>query len=273
MLAGAGLPLRGNLEVAAKMLQHAKPDQLVELVLPYLWVSIADGHPANVCVDACQTLRNAYGQLGVRAELQPVDLVIQDRNGNRVRYGSLKPTWTGTSWNGHCVLVLPDAERIVDATVEQFDKVREIGVGPLVGKVVLSTASVHGGGLMEPGAQVVFQRGDLVLTYTVAGPEALASILEHPEVIAHADGHRRSGMNLASLTLDALRSEDVRGRAMQTPYPRLRALLRAVGDAPHEADDAGDMRFCLPYGHGREQWLRLDEIPLPPTTPAAWPRS
>lgn len=92
MLPGGGSPLRGNLEAAAKMLQHAKPDQLVELVLPYLWVSIADGNPANVCVDACQTLRNAYGQLGVRAELQPVDLVIQDRNGNRVRYGVVHGT-------------------------------------------------------------------------------------------------------------------------------------------------------------------------------------
>ncbi|MER5509322.1 hypothetical protein ABT052_28895 [Streptomyces sp. NPDC002766] len=259
--------------MAARMLQNAKPDQLVELVLPYLWAAIADGNPSNICVDACQTLRNAYGQLGVRAELQPVNLVIQDRNGNRVRYGSLQPTWTGTSWNGHCLLVLPDAERIVDATVEQFDKVREVGMGPLVGKAVLSTSSANGGGLMEPDAQVVFKRGDLVLTYTIAGPEALASILEHPEVTAHADDHRHSGMKLASLTLDALRSEDVRGRAMQTPYPRLRALLRTVGDAPYEADEAQDIRFRVPDEDGRERWLRLDEIPLPPTTPAAWPRS
>lgn len=161
----------------------------------------------------------------------------------------------------------------MDATVEQFDKVREVGVGPLVGKAVLSTSSAYGGGLMEPGAQVVFQRGDLVLTYTVAGPEAMASILEHPEVAAHADGHRRSEMKLASLTLDALHGEDVRGRAMQTPYPRLRALLRTVGDAPYEADEAQDIRFRLPDEDGRERWLRLDEIPLPPTTPVAWPRS
>ncbi|MBZ9645789.1 hypothetical protein, partial [Streptomyces sp. PSKA30] len=75
----------------------------------------------------------------MRAELQPVDLVIQDRNGHRVRYGSLTPSWTGPSWNGHCVLVLPDSERIVDATVEQFDEVREIGAGPMIGKVALST--------------------------------------------------------------------------------------------------------------------------------------
>ncbi|MBK3573879.1 hypothetical protein JHN63_08615 [Streptomyces sp. MBT65] len=260
--------------MTATLLQHAKPDQLVELLLPHLWVSIVDGSvPANVCVDACLTLRNAYGQLGVRAELQPVDLVIRSRNGDRIRYGSLKPSWTGTSWNGHCVLVLPDSERIVDATVEQFDEVREIGAGPMIGKVALSVDATQDGGLMEPGAQVVLQRGDLVLTYTVAGPEALASILDHPEVVAHADGHRRTGVNVASLALAALRGEGVHERAVQAPYPRLRALLRAVGDTAYEPDEGRDIRFRLPDTDGHERWLRLDEIPLPPGTPAAWPRS
>lgn len=94
MLPGGASPLRGSLDMTATLLQHAKPDQLVELVRPHLWVPIVDGSiPANVCVDACQTLRNAYGQLGVRAELQPVDLVIQDKNGDRVCYGSLTPSW------------------------------------------------------------------------------------------------------------------------------------------------------------------------------------
>ncbi|MBA2811509.1 hypothetical protein E0500_030290 [Streptomyces sp. KM273126] len=253
------------------MLEHAKPDQLVELVLPYLWVALADGRvPANVCVDACQTLRNAYGQLGVRAELLPVDLEVRDRDGGGTRYGSLTQSWTGTSWNGHCVLVLPDSKRFVDATVEQFDEVREIGMGPMIGKVTLSTDS--DGSLMEPGGQVVLQRGDLVLTYTIAGPQALASIVEHPESVAHAGGYRRTGMNVASYTLAALRAEGVRGRAMQTPHPRLRALLRAVGDAPYEADETGDVRFLLPDQNDQERWLRLDEIPLAPTVPAAWPR-
>ncbi|WP_327419822.1 hypothetical protein OG763_00635 [Streptomyces sp. NBC_01230] len=63
-----------------------------------------------------------------------------------------------------------------------------------------------------------------------------------------------------------------RGRTMRAPYPRLRALLRAVGDAPFEADEAGDVRFLLPDLGGQGPWLRLDEIPLPPSVPAAWPR-
>ncbi|MGY4969551.1 hypothetical protein ACWGCC_10015 [Streptomyces nigrescens] len=101
----------------------------------------------------------------------------------------------------------------------------------------------------------------------------MTSIVEHPEAVAHADGHRRTGLNVASLTLVALRSEEVRDRAMQAPYPRLRALLRAVGDAPYETDEVGDVRFLLPDQNGQEQWRRLDEIPLPPSVPAPWPRS
>ncbi|MFF2945517.1 hypothetical protein ACFVSQ_37345 [Streptomyces niveus] len=268
---GAAPALPGSMDLMARMLEHAKPDQIVELVLPFLWVALSDGRaPANICVDACLTLRNAYGQLGVRAELLPVTLAIRKKNGAGTLYGSLTPSWTGTEWNGHCALVLPDSERFVDPTIEQFDEVRKIGMGPLVGKVAMSTS--EDGSLVEPGTQVVLQRGDLALTYTVAGPEALASIVEHPEAIAHADGHRRTGVNTASLTLAALRAEGVRDRAMQAPHPRLHALLQAVGDAPYESDEAQDVRFRLPDQRGQEQRLRLDEIPLPPSTPAAWPR-
>lgn len=261
----------GSLDHVARMLEHAKPDQLVELVLPFLWVAISDGRaPANICVDACLTLRNAYGQLGVRAELLPVTVAIRKKDGAGTLYGSLTPTWTGTVWNGHCALVLPDSERFVDPTIEQFDEVRKIGMGPMVGRVTMSTG--ENGSMVEPGAQVVMQRGDLTLTYTVAGPEALTSIVEHPEAIAHTDRHLRTGVNTASLTLAALRGEDVRERAMQAPHPRLHALLEAVGDAPYETDEAQNMRFQLPDHNGQDQWLRLDEIPLPLDTPAAWPR-
>ncbi|MBQ0967527.1 hypothetical protein KBY91_31970 [Streptomyces sp. RK23] len=263
--------LPGNMDLMARMLEHAKPDQIVELVLPFLWAALSDGRaPANICVDACLTLRNAYGQLGVRAEVLPVTVAIRKKNGTGTVYGSLTPSWTGTSWNGHCALVLPDSERLVDPTIEQFDEVRKVGMGPMVGKVAMSTRDDDS--LVEPGAQVMLQRGDLVLTYTVAGPEALPSVVEHPEAIAHADGYWRTGVNTASLTLAALRAESVRDRAMQAPHPRLHALLQAVGDTPYESDEAQDVRFRLPDQCGREQWLRLDEIPLPPSTPAAWPR-
>ncbi|WP_406363829.1 hypothetical protein OID55_42160 (plasmid) [Streptomyces sp. NBC_00715] len=222
--------------------------------------AISDGRaPASICVDACLTLRNAYGQLGVRAELLLVTVAIRRKGGAGTLYGSLTPTWTGTSWNGHYALVLPDSERFVDPSIEQFDEARKIGMDPMVGSMV------------EPGAQVVMQRGDLTLTYIDAGPEALASIVEHPEAIAHAD-RRRTGVSTASLTLAALRAEGVCDRALQAPHPRLHARVQAVGEAPYASDEAQDVRFRLPDQCGQERWLRLDEIPLAPDTPAAWPR-
>ncbi|MBO3681965.1 hypothetical protein [Streptomyces sp. NEAU-YJ-81] len=79
------------------MLQHAKPDQLAELVLPYLWVALVDGRvPANVCVDACMTLRNAYGQLRVRAELLPVDLEIRPHPSDQTPH--VRSSWCSPRW-------------------------------------------------------------------------------------------------------------------------------------------------------------------------------
>ncbi|OEJ28914.1 hypothetical protein AS594_35325 [Streptomyces agglomeratus] len=106
---------------------------------------------------------------------------------------------------------------------------------------------------------MVLQRGDLVLTYTVAGPEALASIVEHPEVVAHADSHRRTGVNVASFTLAALRGEGVRGWAMQAPYPRLWAqrpgAVAAAGRDPAAAECPGRLAALVGgRAHDRGPW-------------------
>ncbi|MDO0932258.1 hypothetical protein QQY66_11370 [Streptomyces sp. DG2A-72] len=64
--------------------------------------SLVDGRvPENVCVNACLTLRNAYDQLGVRAELLPVDLAIATGTEAgratatlpRRRIGYVNPAW------------------------------------------------------------------------------------------------------------------------------------------------------------------------------------
>lgn len=277
LLRGAGGSDSANSALTATLLEQATPEQLVDLLLPHLWASISQtqGVPANICVDASTTLRHAYGQLGVRSEFQVVELVVEDENGDRVRHATLEPTWKddGTVFNGHCVLILPDSQRIVDATVEQFDKVGPLGMGPLIGKVVFSTVASEPGELPVPGTRFVLQRGPLVLTYTLAGDRANEVMLQQPYVAAHADRYRRTGINVASLMLVALRIPDVIGRAMQTPYPRLRALLRAVGDAPYDVDAAGDVRFVVPNGDGDPHLLRLDEIALPPSAPGAHPRT
>ncbi|MCX4404394.1 hypothetical protein OG840_22545 [Streptomyces sp. NBC_01764] len=100
----------------------------------------------------------------------------------------------------------------------------------------------------------------------------MADVIDgQPWIIQNAHRHYRAGVNLASLLFQALRMPEVIGRARQAPYPRLRALLRAVGDAPQEVDDERNLRFTL-QGPDGPQRLRLDEIPLPATTPAPYPR-
>ncbi|MGW5330706.1 hypothetical protein [Streptomyces sp. NPDC004014] len=71
-----------ELEAKHAMLEHAKPDQMVELVLPYLGVALVDGRvPENVCVDACLTLRTADGlakrqATGAQQPPHPLELLV-----------------------------------------------------------------------------------------------------------------------------------------------------------------------------------------------------
>ncbi|MGI5192105.1 hypothetical protein ACQEVY_00300 [Streptomyces sp. CA-288835] len=277
LLAGPRTPyvMRGNMPMTARILEQAPPDALVELLLPNLWAGIADesGAPANICVDSCLTLKYAYGQLGIRSELALTDLVVREANGDSVLHGTPEPSWNddGTVFHGHCILLLPDSGRHVDATVEQFAQVRDQGGGPLIGRSVTSSEELPPGQLLPPGTRLAVQRSEIVMLYTLSHLSVADVIDGKPWITENAHRHYRAGVNLASLTLQALRMPEVIGRARQSPHPRLRALLRAVGDAPQEVDDERNVRFALHGPHG-PQPLRLDEIPLPATTPAPYPR-
>jgi hypothetical protein len=60
----------------------ASPEVLPVMLpaLKWLHAHMEPGKPGihNRCVDAAFTLQLAYGQLGIRAEVLPVDLVVQD---------------------------------------------------------------------------------------------------------------------------------------------------------------------------------------------------
>lgn len=235
--------------------------------MPTLLVNIVAGSPANGCIGASHVLRHAFGQFGIRSHLQLVDLVIRDHaSGDGIMYGTPEPSWdeAGQVFDGHCVLWLPGSQRIIDATVEQFPMVRQLGMGPVIGRVAVSTVDVDLE-IPPPGTHLGVQRGDLMLLYTTV-PADFADVVDVPWVRDRAEQDRRSGINLASTALDALREPRVRARAVAAPYPRLRALLRAVGDADSITDEDGDVQFTV-LGPNGAQRLRLDEIPLPPNTP------
>jgi hypothetical protein len=87
--------MRGDMAVAARILEQAPPDALVEPLLPNLWAGIAQesGAPANIRVDSCLALKYAYGQLGIRAELALADLTVREANGDGVLHGTPAPSW------------------------------------------------------------------------------------------------------------------------------------------------------------------------------------
>jgi hypothetical protein len=65
---------------------------------------------------------------------------------------------------------------------------------------------------------------------------------------------RHAGANLAANTLATLQIEDMRPRAIQAPYPRLRTLLDALHGMKPVASEPGGFRFADP-ATGREVWL------------------
>ncbi len=260
-------------------------EALVPILLPTLWVlkSAERGDPANACVDACLTLHYGYGQLGIRADLQFVDLVVQDSAGHTLMHGNPQPSWDGTQLDGHCILWLPGCRRFVDPTVAQYPAVARLALGPIVGRVEAVTgpqgavAAITQGQSVPPGVHFGVPRKDAMLLYTVAEEDAARAAHSNPFFARYAPEHRRTGTNLAAYALEALRTPSAIQRARTAPYPRVAALLDAIGDSPSTTDADGNWFFDLPDPDGGIQRLGLDDIPVPQGTPPAltwgWPGS
>jgi hypothetical protein len=234
-------------------------DMRVLLFLPMLWLSWRRGLPANLCVQSCLTLRHAYGQLGVRAEIRAVEVVAHERSGRRIRLSGAEPSWQGAHFDGHCVLWLPETGRFIDPTVQQFADSTQAREGP----PVMRRLSITGG--LPAGLSLPVTRGDITLTYTVLSGEYTAMIVNGPEIVAHGDEIRREGVNLASLALIGLRMPELIDRARAASFSRLHSLLDAIAESPESFADDKNWRFAVDDGKAPRL---LDEIPLPAGTPA-----
>jgi len=202
-------------------------------------------------------------------QIRAVDLAVTDDAGRMYMHGSPQPSWEGNVLDGHCILYLPDEQRVVDATIEQFREIARLKQGPLVGRMAVElTPGLHGGGGRLPaGAQLPIRRANLTLLYTMADDDATRVILDHPAAQEDHSGHERAGVNLASATLEFLRRHSQARPLDLSPYPRAAALLAAIGDVPGESDETGNWYFSVPGADGETRRLRLDQIPLPPGTP------
>lgn len=251
------------------------PDQLVELLLPLLWLAHNTGMPGNLCVDGSMVLHHAYAQFGIIAEPRPVDVVISNqRTGRRTLYGRPDPYWDGHTFHGHCLLHLTGSGRTVDATVEQYPEVRRLRLGPIIGRSVMSvpgsfadSAAMSRGELLD-NSHIAVQRQDLMLLYTTTGAEYRNTVTTSPLVRETTPRYRRAGINLASHALTMLRIPEVAAKVRHAPYPRVHALLDAIGTAEFTIDSpSGDFRFAMPVDDG-EMSLRLDDISLPEASAA-----
>ncbi|MGW6557657.1 hypothetical protein [Streptomyces hydrogenans] len=258
---------RDHTDSAAKILSNAKPEQLVEVTLPYLFASIQAGDAANVCVSSSLVLQRAYAMFGIRSELLPVSIgsAPMDRpitTASITTYGTDHPRWVGDQLHGHCVLHLPDSDRFVDVTADQFPDIAREGLGPIVG------AGLHPGAAQTTGAMIAVQRGNRLIVYTPAAPMYQDLILNHPTVQANLPLAHSAGVKLASLALNAFRAPFVIERARATPHPRLHKLLDLVADAPMGSQEGtpetSSLWFEIPTADGTTTRRQLDELlPLP----------
>ncbi|MEW2507927.1 hypothetical protein AB0878_46440 [Amycolatopsis sp. NPDC047767] len=240
------------------------PDLLVELLLPLLWLDHAAGAPGSLCVSGSMMLHYAFAQLGIASEVYAVDVTIKDeRTGGTAFHGRPDPYWDGDTFHGHCLIHLPGSQRAIDPAVEQFPEVKRSNL-PLFGRTVL-TGSEHfdAGETVTQGKlpahwMLYMNRRNQEFLYTVVGPEYERIVWESPRAAENAERYRAAGVNLATHALSLLHLPDVADRVRQAGYPKLNALLDAIGDAPVAADRTGDFRVTL---DGRS--LRIDEIPLP----------
>jgi hypothetical protein len=244
------------------LLETASGDVLAVQFLLLLWVKLAEGQPANSCVDACATLRHAYQQFGITAEILPTGVIVHDADEERTQYATDRPRWNSdTEFIGHAVLVLPELGKLVDPTIEQVPPIRALGMGPVIGRIPPEGRDA----LRQGGSSFGVPREDLIIEYVPVHADHRDVLTDAPLLVTHAEAHRRAGINraginLATLALHALRAEGVIDRVRQAPFPGIHALLDVVGDAPIEPDDVGDVRITLPDGAGGSVKLRLDEL-------------
>jgi hypothetical protein len=219
-----------------------------------------------LCVSASMVLHYAFNQFGITSEIHAVDLVVVDeRSDQGVMYGRPDPQWDNDDFDGHCVLWLPRSRRLIDATVGQFPEVDlQHGSKPIVGRGVFTALGTpeyreaQARGQVLPHAQMTVKRGIQSIVYTVVGKEYTDIVWKSHNARKNAERHRRAGLALASHALTLLRLPGVVDRIRQASYPKLNALLDAIGDAPIIADDSGNFHVTI-----ADRSLRLDEISLP----------
>jgi hypothetical protein len=222
---------------------------LVGLASVWLWNVAQDRHTAAHCVDGCLTLHYALAEYGIRSHIEAVAVEL-DGIGGRTVYGEHPRYNSDGTFNGHTVLAVTGAGRFIDPTIQQFAEVpgtRRAALplqGPLPASDGMGELPVH------------VNRGDHTVIYQPV-PQPLRQAWRGAVCEARDGEFREAGANLAANVLAMLQVEDMRPKALQAPYPRLRQLLIALEGADPVADSRG-FRFTHP-ATGKE--ISLADVP------------
>jgi hypothetical protein len=244
---------RLHLDQVHRLLAGASPDALplMAVAAVWLWNLAEDGEAAAHCVDCCLTLHYALAEYGIGSRVEAVGLDLHG-NGRHTRYGSQDgPRYNADgTFNGHAVLVVPGAGKFIDPTLQQY---REVPDSEQARRPLLAPLPVPGG---LGSAPFGIERGDHQVIYAPV-PGSQREAWRNPGTAAHTADYQRAGANLAAHVLALLRTDLLRARTAQSPYPRLRTLLAALdGTEPVAGSDGIRFRDLV---SGSE--LRLADIP------------
>jgi hypothetical protein len=251
---GIGKPRPASFELdhVLRLMAAAPPDALplVGVTSLWLWNLAQDGQAAAHCVEACVTLHHALAEFGIQSRIEAVSIVVGDlRADTSVRYGHNPHYNSDGTFNGHTVLIVTGADRLIDPTIQQF---AEIPVSP---QTMLPLQIP----LPEPDSlgpdPIPVPRGDHYGVVYSRLPEHQRQAWRSSRLEDREADFRRAGENLAANTLAVLQVEDVRPRALRAPYPRLRTLMEATHGMKPVADVDG---FRFADRTGRE--LHISEI-------------
>jgi hypothetical protein len=239
-----------------RLLSQAPADVLPLMAVPAMWLlNLArQGCSAAHCIDGCVTVRCALAEFGIESEIEAVGVSITAGRAAPPRPGCAigrHPHYNedGT-FNGHTILVIPAAGRLLDPTIQQFPRVPHTALAALP---AIGALPVPGGLGTEP---VCVDRIDHSVLYVpLAGPDRQA--WRSPVIDQRAAEYRAAGANLAAHVFDLMRMPGFRDQTARSPYPRLPRLLSALDGMSGVPDRCG-YRFADPAS-GRE--LRLADGP------------
>ncbi|MEU4229577.1 hypothetical protein AB0F17_35215 [Nonomuraea sp. NPDC026600] len=246
----AGNQARISVETVSQLMLAASPDALplVGVAGVWLWNLAQDAPSAAYCVAGCLTLHYALAEYGISSRIEAVILEVEGSDSHTL-YGGDGPCWNSDgTFNGHTVLVVPEAGRFLDATLQQYAEVPNTErAGLLMGRLPEGVAF---------GAAVLpLDRGDHLVVYHPV-PEEQRNAWRGPGAVAHDAKFRQAGANLAANVLDMLRLEHLRDKTLASPYPRLHRLVEALEGAESVADGHG---YRFRQRGGAE--VRLADIP------------